>query len=237
MARLAGERKGAASPFEGPAATAFGQPAAVGSGVENPAPMAGHIALLGDSIFDNRTYTGGEPDVVTHLSSLLPPGFRATLLAVDGTTSRALVRQLDGVTPDVTHVVVSVGGNDALSNLDILDLPVRSTREALLMFGERVSAFEGAYRAAIAAVLALGRPTTLCTIYNGNLGPREAPPARVALMLFNDVIVRAAHELELGLVDLRLVCTEPSDYANPIEPSGAGGLKIARALAGALDLL
>jgi hypothetical protein len=34
------------------------------------------------------------------------------------------------------------------------------------------------------------------------------------------------------------VCTEPADYANPIEPSGSGGLKIARAVArmiGALD--
>jgi hypothetical protein len=33
------------------------------------------------------------------------------------------------------------------------------------------------------------------------------------------------------VVDLRLVCGEPADYANPIEPSGRGGLKIARAVA------
>ena len=29
--------------------------------------MASHLALLGDSIFDNRAYTGGDPDVVGHL--------------------------------------------------------------------------------------------------------------------------------------------------------------------------
>ena len=29
--------------------------------------MSKHIVLLGDSIFDNRPYTGGKPDVVTHL--------------------------------------------------------------------------------------------------------------------------------------------------------------------------
>ena len=31
-----------------------------------------HVALLGDSIFDNKTYTNGEPDVVAHLRTFLP---------------------------------------------------------------------------------------------------------------------------------------------------------------------
>jgi hypothetical protein len=35
---------------------------------------------------------------------------------------------------------------------------------------------------------------------------------------------------------LRLVCTEPSDYANPIEPSGSGGRKIALAIAASLGI-
>jgi hypothetical protein len=33
------------------------------------------------------------------------------------------------------------------------------------------------------------------------------------------------------VIDLRLVCTEPADYANEIEPSGPGGRKIAAAVA------
>jgi hypothetical protein len=56
-------------------------------------------------------------------------------------------------------------------------------------------------------------------------------------MLFNDVIIRTAFESNAALVDLRLVCSEPSDYANPIEPSGSGGLKIARAVARAAGAL
>jgi hypothetical protein len=55
--------------------------------------------------------------------------------------------------------------------------------------------------------------------------------ARMALMMFNDVIVRVAVERHLALIDLRLVCTTPADYANAIEPSGAGGGKIAAAIA------
>jgi hypothetical protein len=54
--------------------------------------------------------------------------------------------------------------------------------------------------------------------------------ACVALVFFNDVILRSAYERGVGVIDLRVVCTEPSDYANPIEPSGTGGLKIARAI-------
>lgn len=52
-----------------------------------------------------------------------------------------------------------------------------------------------------------------------------------ALSLFNDVISRAAFSRGLPLIDLRLICAEPADYANPIEPSEQGGAKIASAIA------
>ena len=55
--------------------------------------------------------------------------------------------------------------------------------------------------------------------------------ARIGLRTFNDVILRVAFENRLAVIDLRLVCSEPADYANPIEPSGGGGLKIATAIA------
>jgi hypothetical protein len=79
--------------------------------------------------------------------------------------------------------------------------------------------------------LALGRQTTVCTIYEGDLEPPAlAAAARAALVFFNDVILRVALQRRTGIIDLRLVCTEPADYANPIEPSGAGGQKIAAAI-------
>ncbi len=135
---------------------------------------------------------------------------------------------------DVTRVVLSIGGNNALLNADLLNLPVASTREALLLFGRRVADFENSYRAALAAVVARVPNTTVCTIYNGNLEEDQAPSARVALMMFNDVILRAAFHRRLPVIDLRLICSEPADYANPIEPSSPGGAKIARAIASTL---
>ncbi len=199
--------------------------------------MAFHVALLGDSIFDNRSYTRGEPDVVSHLRSLLPADWRASLFAVDGSVTRDLAGQLRRVATDVTHLVISVGGNDALMNMDLLALPVSSTKEALRLFGARVTQFESDYRAAIDSALALGRPTTTCTIYNGNLPADQAATARIALMLFNDVILRVAFEHRLTVIDLRLICNEPADYANPIEPSGRGGRKIADAIVRAMGVV
>ena len=197
------------------------------------------MVLLGDSIFDNAAYTGREPDVVEHLRSILPSGWQASLLAIDGSVISNLSSQLRRVPEDASHLVISVGGNDALGNSDILEMRVRSTAEALELFHERVEEFEESYRSAIHEVLELGRPATLCTIYNGNLpDPEYARNARVALALFNDAILRTAFELRLPVIELRLVCSEPADYANPIEPSGPGGRKIAMAIAravGALD--
>jgi len=53
----------------------------------------------------------------------------------------------------------------------------------------------------------------------------------VALTVFNDAIVRTACAHGLDVIDLRAVCEQPRDYANPIEPSSIGGAKIARAIA------
>lgn len=125
-------------------------------------------------------------------------------------------------------------GNDALLNADLLDLPVRSTGQALDLFRERAKGFAVSYGHAIEALLDLGRPVTTCTIYLGNLAGPEAARAPVALTIFNDAILRCALRFGLPVIDLRAVCTLPEDFANPIEPSGPGGQKIARAIMRAL---
>jgi hypothetical protein len=156
------------------------------------------------------------------------------LYAIDGDVTIGLKAQLEIVIRDVSHFVVSVGGNDALSNMDILATPVSSTAEALMLFANRVAIFEQAYRSAIDEALKYGLPTTICTIYNANLRPEVAALARIALMMFNDVILRVAFERHLAVIDLRLICNEPADYAREIEPSGRGGRKIAAAISSSI---
>jgi hypothetical protein len=94
-----------------------------------------HIVLLGDSIFDNALYTEGGPDVISQVRHILPTGWRASLLAVDGATTEDVPSQLQPVPPDASHLVLSVGGNDALMNSHILNTSVASTSEALAALG------------------------------------------------------------------------------------------------------
>jgi hypothetical protein len=157
-----------------------------------------------------------------------------TLAAIDGSTTSTLAAQVSKVPSSVTHLAIAIGGNDALSNRDLLDTRVKSSAETLTLFAERIERFETSYRAAIANVANLRKPVIVCTIYNGRLEPAEARLARVALMMFNDAVLRVAFDLALTVVDLRAVCNEPDDYANPIEPSTRGGGKIASALAAVL---
>jgi lysophospholipase L1-like esterase len=196
-----------------------------------------HIVLLGDSIFDNGAYTNGGPDVITQLRELLPAGWRATLGAVDGATTEDFGRQVAGVPEDATHVIVSLGGNDALGHVDLLERRVRSGAEALAQFATAAGRFEARYRRAIAELSARRLPLTVCTIYNGSFPDADFQrAASTALAIFNDAILRVAIEEALTVIDLRLTCSEPLDYANPIEPSSHGGAKIARVIRSAIDL-
>ena len=190
-----------------------------------------HILLLGDSIFDNASYVAGGPDVVRQLRSYLPGGWQATLGAVDGAVINSVARQLERAPGDATHLVVSVGGNDALHASGILDQPLRSMAEALEGLARIGDRFEHDYRRMLDGVEERGRPTALCTIYN----PRFPDPVRqrlasTALAFLNDIIVRQAVSRGLPLLELRLICNEDRDYANPIEPSVNGGDKIARTI-------
>jgi len=191
-----------------------------------------HLVLLGDSIFDNAAYTEGSSDVVTQLNDLLPAGWAASLLAIDGSTTDDIAGQVGYLPAYATHLVLSVGGNDALQQAHVLFMPASSTEEAVSLLADLAEQFERDYRAAVAACLRSCLPLIACTIYNGNF-PDSGYQRLVttALALFNDAILRTAIAQRLSVIDLRAFCTYSEDYANPIEPASVGGEKIARAIA------
>jgi hypothetical protein len=196
----------------------------------------GHVVLLGDSIFDNAAYVAGAPDVVRQVRERLPSGSKATLTAVDGSKIGDVHQQLQAVPDGATHLVLSVGGNDALSSSDFLGAPARSTAEALSGLADIGDEFERGYLAMLADVPGPRLPTAICTVYYPRFPDAALQKVAVAgLTVFNDCIVRAAFAHGLPLLDLRLICTEEEDYANPIEPSARGGEKIARAIVGYVE--
>lgn len=187
-----------------------------------------HIILLGDSVFDNAAYVKGSPDVVTHLRRLMPAGWKATLRAIDGSVVQGVRHQLLDLPSDATHLIISAGGNDALHRADILEQKVHSAAEVLSRLADIADEFHSHYREMLRAVMSMKLPAAICTIYY----PRFPEPvlqrlAVTALSVFNDIIIREAVKAGIPLLDLRLICNEDADYANPIEPSAVGGGKVA----------
>jgi hypothetical protein len=190
-----------------------------------------HIVLLGDSIFDNAAYVDGGLDVVAHLRRLMPEGWKATLKAIDGSLVEGVHNQLRSVPTGATHLVVSAGGNDALHKADILAAKAGSAAEVINQLADISEEFQRRYHRMLQEALDLNLPAAVCTVYY----PRFPDPviqrlAVTALAVFNDAIMREAFMAGLPLLDLRLICDRDEDYANPIEPSEAGGRKIAAAI-------
>jgi hypothetical protein len=185
-----------------------------------------HLVLLGDSIFDNRAYVGGGPAVIDQVRGIVPASWMVSLLAVDGDTSVQVSDQLVGLPSDCTHIVLSAGGNDAIGCLDMMGSTVSNVMGALGLLSKMLQVFEKNYSALITEVLALQKPLLVCTIYDSVPGLVE--PLRVALALFNDIILRQAIAYGVPVLDLRMICTDPEDYSveSPIEPSSHGGAKL-----------
>lgn len=190
----------------------------------------GHVILLGDSVFDNAAYVRGGPDVVKQLRPKLPFDWKASLLAVDGAVTREVASQLGHLPADSSHLIVSAGGNDALGASFLLGQSAGTVGEAVSLLEVAQQRFARDYEEMVEAVVARGLPTALCTVYDTPPSSPDQRIIRTALAIFNDVITRSAFRRGLSLIDLRLICDEDEDYANPIEPSVQGGEKMARAI-------
>lgn len=193
-----------------------------------------HLVLLGDSIFDNAPYVAEGADVLTQLRELQGPDNIVTLLARDGDVLADMAEQvvrLSRLQTPPTWLFVSCGGNDVLGLVGEMQRGVRSVLEGCELLATWQASFQQDYIRMLELVLAKGKQTAVATIYDSV--PGLSPGLRTALAAFNDVILREATRRRVPVLDLRLVCTEQSDYstASPIEPSALGAAKIAAAIA------
>ena len=154
----------------------------------------------------------------------MPSKFKAALLAVDGSVTTNVIQQAARVSESATDLIVSAGGNDGLLRADILQRKARSVGDAVDQLAALRTEFHQNYRPMLTALLARKLPRAICTVYDPHF---PAPPC-------NDCLLREAIRHGLPVLDLRLICTEPGDYANEIEPGIPGGRSIA---AGILNLV
>ena len=201
-----------------------------------------HIVLLGDSIFDNAAYVADGFSVSRHLR-IRVPGWQTTLLAVSGSAVSDMVKQLQKIPGDSTHLFLSVGRNDALNSVHIVNSPLcrvgsalhhlgmaRNNLKALNRLDSARNNFHQEYHAMLKQVIATNVPVAVCTICNSSpgLGREE----KSAIALFNDIILQEADAFKLPVIDLRTLRNEAMDYSpiSSIEPSHKGGLKTALAV-------
>lgn len=196
-----------------------------------------HLVLLGDSVIDNKAYVGADaPDVRQQLQSLLGYAHQVTSCAVDGSMTSDISKQLKHIPEDSTHLVISMGGNDLIDRVSYVDYAVHSVMEAMIILGNLSDQFRKQYHSALQDILNLGLPTIVCTVYNPRLEDLMMQTVSVtALQTFNDCIFQEVTSKGLPLIDLRSVCSEDADFANPIEPSVIGGQKIAESIKSVLD--
>jgi hypothetical protein len=135
--------------------------------------------------------------------------------------------------------VMSAGGNDALGSIQLLSDPTPYTfSQVLAHLYKMMESFRADYATTLDHVLAYQRPTVVCTVYNPHFDEELLQhTAEAALSIFNDVIMQEAVRRRVPMIDLRLVCTEPAHFANPIEPSNEGGARIAEAIISAVTRL
>jgi len=166
-----------------------------------------HIVLLGDSVIDNKAYVKvDEPDVPVQLQALLGDAHQVTSLAIDGSMTADIGKQLDKIPEDATHLVVSMGGNDLLDRISYVEYPVHSTMEAMIVMSNLSEQFRKQYHEALQGILKLGLPTIVCTVYNPRLEDHNVQTVAVtALQTFNDCIMQEVAQVGLPLIDLRSV--------------------------------
>ena len=197
-----------------------------------------NIVLIGDSIIDNDVYVAsGEKPVTEHLKDLLPD-WNIEKRALDGAVcSHVINSQFNDSVPNNALVVVSIGGNDALRYQSLLmDSASMTFGEAMIRFREIREEFRSEYERVLDLAVAAAERVLPFTIYNprfnmDGLSDDIQFSAEGALSAFNDVILSAGLLHKARVLDLRIICDSDSDFANAIEPSGAGGQKIAEAVA------
>jgi lysophospholipase L1-like esterase len=191
------------------------------------------IVLIGDSIIDNGAYVRpGEPDVAKQLQALLVQN-TVVKRALDGAVCiDVLNSQISDLEPD-DRIILSVGGNDALRHIDLLEAEIATTAKDLLV---RLWTIREEFRRTYASLLdrLKQRPVLVLTVYNPcfdghGMGVTYQQAAESAVAIFDDVIQQEAHRRSFDILELRTLFSEQTDYANPIEPSAIGGAKLAKA--------
>jgi len=149
--------------------------------------------------------------------------------------------QIESVPDDSTVLVLSVGGNDGLQMLGMLQHEGMSVHRVISKIRSIFGEFRVRYEALLDKLLKdKPLPLIICTVYkphftDAGMGSMTQLVSVLGVRVLNTVITRIAKKYRLPLIDLCTVFNKTKDYANPIEPSVWGGDKITNNILHVLD--
>ena len=220
-----------------------------------------HIAVLGDSVFDNQNYLHpDEKDGQARLQDAFPD-YHLTFLAIDGHKSdnvrnTQLKYLADAVKKKpISDIILSVGGNDLLDCAFLLGEKPKSVGQALSVIREYQQTFAESYAKTIEAIddtvyeYCDNVRWHVCNIYypcldhpNNNRFPipnslEVMQACELAVDAYNQVITKAFSAFPKEVIDMNWVFwnKRKTFYANPIEPSSEGSRQLAQILKSRID--
>eukprot|EP01006_Ploeotia_vitrea_P022398 TRINITY_DN54808_c0_g1_i1.p1 TRINITY_DN54808_c0_g1~~TRINITY_DN54808_c0_g1_i1.p1 ORF type:complete len:235 (+),score=20.54 TRINITY_DN54808_c0_g1_i1:86-790(+) len=209
------------------------------------------IVLVGDSVFDNKTYVkkGAVTDNYTHpelgssvIEHLQEREENSVLCAEDGAIISQVREQLPHIPTDATHVFVSCGGNDLLIQQGTVMSQILQGTDKDIAVANLGAELSNKYLQLFEELKLLNRPTAVCFIYNPCYTKSQANPnprvvteqtllqqwaPEVIKQVNQSVILPLAQQFKFAVLDLQTLFNDASCYANPIEPSVEGGRRIA----------
>lgn len=203
------------------------------------------IALLGDSVFDNRRYVSFDSESVENV--LRSANIPCTLYAVDGAVISDLGSQLKSLyskLKETSNVFISIGGNNALGSLHlVLDRLHLPEKEILINLKDFLSDFQNQLNQLYNKLSKIEKtiPVYVTNIYypcfefmNRGLSFQEIKALgfdykiRNIVDILNTIISSTATKNSLGLVDINSAFDSKTYYANEIEPSFQGSQLLSR---------
>ena len=190
-----------------------------------------HVVLLGDSLLPVRTDL---PE--GSLESVVMPGARFPWkLSVISAAQVSTPGPAISIPEDASHIVINIEGNDAIAASGLLDGPAMVWRAGLAQLSSAADDFERHVEILARAALSTRLPTLVCTMYPPRYPNWEQQQAAcAALAVFNDRLIRRVFAAKLPLVDLSLVCTDETDYADATRLSKQGLRKASNVVVSAL---
>ncbi len=206
------------------------------------------ITFIGDSVIDCKAYTKSGKDTVDYFAEIHRNSTYMALInnqSRDGDTIYDCINKPNQVNKDTKLVVVSAGGNDLLSLIQM----IKNIEDTNLLHGMLLSELDKltiAYETMLQQWKQKNRDFLLLSVYEGNLAYNPQRfygfdyTAKAIVSMWNDRLSRIARDHDernwgtYDVLDLREFMSSQC-YYNEIEPNDRGARRIAKHISKYVD--